>query len=176
MSIVILLDSLLQVVPKSFGTDGEYEGWEYVKDLVTIFFDKMIKLCHQGESFELQLRFDTPSLSVYLKTSRTLIHNCLNLDSFTLNPCDDVDDCRPDFVSFLPLILSPKDNIIDISEKLTQTGKELRLAIFEIRKIGRGYHIKTYLVANYGERLQMFSAIGGGTHLLDLDLRAHLAT
>ncbi len=42
MSIVILLDSLLQVVPKSFGTDGEYEGWEYVKDLVTIFFDKMI--------------------------------------------------------------------------------------------------------------------------------------
>ena len=42
MSIVILLDSLLQLVPKGFGNDGEYEGWEYVKDLVTIFFDKMI--------------------------------------------------------------------------------------------------------------------------------------
>ena len=42
MSIVILLDSLLQLVPKGFGSDGEYEGWEYVKDLVTIFFDKMI--------------------------------------------------------------------------------------------------------------------------------------
>jgi hypothetical protein len=42
MSIVILCDSLLQLIPKSFGTDGEYEGWEYIKDLVTIFFDKMI--------------------------------------------------------------------------------------------------------------------------------------
>ena len=42
MSIVILLDSLLQLIPKGFGEDGEYEGWEYVKDLVTIFFDKMI--------------------------------------------------------------------------------------------------------------------------------------
>ena len=42
MSIVILLDSLLQLIPKGFGSDGEYEGWEYVKDLVTIFFDKMI--------------------------------------------------------------------------------------------------------------------------------------
>ena len=42
MSIVILLDSLLQLIPKGFGSDGEYEGWEYAKDLVTIFFDKMI--------------------------------------------------------------------------------------------------------------------------------------
>ena len=42
MSIVILCDSLLQLIPRAFGQDGEYEGWEYVKDLVTIFFDKMI--------------------------------------------------------------------------------------------------------------------------------------
>ena len=42
MSIVILLDSILQLIPKGFGKDGEYEYWEWFKDLVTIFFDKMI--------------------------------------------------------------------------------------------------------------------------------------
>ena len=44
MSIVILCDCLLQFIPKSFGTDGEYEFWEYLKDLITIFFDKLILL------------------------------------------------------------------------------------------------------------------------------------
>ena len=42
MSAVILLDCLLQLFPSSFGGQGEYEGWEFLKDLVTIFFDKLI--------------------------------------------------------------------------------------------------------------------------------------
>ena len=42
MSAVILLDCLLQFIPTSFGGQGEYEGWEFLKDLVTIFFDKLI--------------------------------------------------------------------------------------------------------------------------------------
>ena len=42
MSAVILLDCLLQFIPTSFGEDGEYEVWEFFKDLVTIFFDKLI--------------------------------------------------------------------------------------------------------------------------------------
>ena len=42
MSAVILLDCLLQFIPASFGGQGEYEGWEFLKDLVTIFFDKLI--------------------------------------------------------------------------------------------------------------------------------------
>ena len=42
MSIVILLNCLLQFIPISFGNDEEYEGWEYLKDLVTMLFDKLI--------------------------------------------------------------------------------------------------------------------------------------
>ena len=42
MSIVILLDCILQIIPRKFGNDGEYEGWEYILNLALIFFDKLI--------------------------------------------------------------------------------------------------------------------------------------
>ena len=42
MSIVILLDCILKFIPKNYGNDGEYEYLEYVLNLLTIFFDKLI--------------------------------------------------------------------------------------------------------------------------------------
>lgn len=42
MSIVILLDCIMKFIPTNYGNDGEYEGLEYIINLVTIFFDKLI--------------------------------------------------------------------------------------------------------------------------------------
>ena len=42
MSIVILLECILQLIPSGFGKDGEYEGWEFVIGFLRNFFAKLI--------------------------------------------------------------------------------------------------------------------------------------
>ena len=44
MSIVILLECILQFVPSGFGDDGQYEGFEFIIGFLRNFFAKLIML------------------------------------------------------------------------------------------------------------------------------------
>ncbi len=122
--------------------------------------------------FELRLVFDAPLLRIFLSTNHTIPHTIANLDSFIFQPCNEYESHQPITTSFFPLILSQNDNLINIADKLAQTGKKLESAIFEIHKIGWSYHIKTYLTVDNGNYSQILSTINGGLHLLELDLKS----
>ena len=135
-------------------------------------FASIAKLCRQGEKFELRFHFDAPSLRILLSTNHIIPYSIANLDGFVFYPCDKPNNHHPTSISFLPFVLNSNDNLLNICDKLAQSNKQLEEAIFEVRKIGWRYHLKTYLIINNGSYSQMSSAINGGLHLLNLDLKS----
>ena len=133
--------------------------------------EAIIKMCRQGDKFELRFAFDMPSIRVFLVTNCTVPSTIAKLDGFVFRPSSASENLEPTSFGFLPLIIDQNENLIGVTDKLAQKGEELVSAVFTFHKIGWNYRVKTYFTTKHGDSLKMFSVLGANLNLLELDLR-----